>query len=165
MNFQIGDTVIHSSHGLAEIVGLEEKEVAGEKILFYVAKTRDMTIWIPSAESGKGTLRHPTEKKEFEGLIAILRDAIDPLSADRMERKTQLQKRMHEGNSEAICRLIRDLSFFRLTNKMNENDSATLDRALNSLVDEWQYSLAVPQAQAKSDLKHILEESFEGMTA
>lgn len=161
MDFQIGDTVIHSSHGLAEIVGLEQKAVASGDVQFYVVRTKDLTIWVPSAESGKGTLRRPAEKKQFIDLLSILRGTIDPLSVDRMERKTQLQTRMHEGNSGAICRLVRDLSFFRLTNKLNENDSAMLERAMSSLLDEWQYALAIPLPEAKSELKHILEVSFQ----
>jgi RNA polymerase-interacting CarD/CdnL/TRCF family regulator len=165
MNFQVGDTVIHSSHGLAEVVGLEEKAVAGENILFYVVQARDLTIWIPSNGTDKGTLRRPTGKNEFKTLLAILGGTCDPLSSDRMERKGQLHKRMHEGNTESVCRLIRDLSFYRLTNKMNENDSAVLERAQNTLLDEWSYSQSVPLPQAKSDLKHILEEKFQKVAA
>jgi CarD family transcriptional regulator len=165
MNFQVGETVIHSSHGLAEVVGLEEKAVGGEKILYYVVKARDLTIWIPSNGTDKGTLRHPTERSEFKSLLAILGGACGPLSSDRMERKGQLQRLMREGNSESVCRLIRDLTFYRQTNKLNENDSAMLERAQNTFLDEWSYSLSIPLPQAKSELKHILEENFQKVAA
>lgn len=158
MNFQVGDTVIHSSYGLAEIVGVEEKAIAEQKILYYVVKTNDLTIWIPVNDMDKSNLRLPTTKDDFSNLFSILRSASDPLSNDRKERKAQLLQRMKEGNSESLCRLVRDLSDYRLTKKLNENDSYIFKRAQESLLKEWIFSLSVPLAEAKTELKKILDE-------
>jgi CarD family transcriptional regulator len=164
MTFQVGDTVIHASHGLGKIIGVEEKAVGGSKVQFYVVRTKDFTIWIPADGGLRASLRCPTGKSDFHGLSAILSGTSEPLAADRMERKGQLQRRMQEGNSASICRLIRDLWHFRLANKLNENDSATLDRAQGMLLDEWSFSLAIPLPQAKAEMKRILDENFQRAT-
>jgi RNA polymerase-interacting CarD/CdnL/TRCF family regulator len=158
MNFQVGETVIHTSYGLAEIVAVEEKAVADQKLLYYVVKASDLTVWIPINDLDNSHLRHPTSKDEFTNLFSILRSKSDPLSGDRKERKAQLMERIKEGNSASLCRLVRDLADFRLTKKLNENDNYIFKRAQDSLLKEWIFSLSVPLAQAKNDLKKILDE-------
>ena len=54
MAFHVGDKDIHASHGLADIVGLENKEVAGVLTRYYVVRTKDLTIWIPVDHSENG---------------------------------------------------------------------------------------------------------------
>jgi RNA polymerase-interacting CarD/CdnL/TRCF family regulator len=160
MDFQVGDKVIHTAYGLVEIVDLEKKEVAGTVTLFYVVKAKDMTVWIPVHAEDRVSLRPPASKPEFEKFFSILRDRYNPFSENRMERKAQIHTRLQEGNSGSVCRLVRDLSFYRRNKKLNEYETSIFERTVTSLVDEWQYSLAVPPAKARSDLTQLLDESY-----
>ena len=160
MAFHVGDKVIHASHGLADIVGMENKEVAGVLTRYYVVRTKDLTIWIPVDHSEHGSLRTPASRSEFERLFSILRARYDPFSLNRMERKTQIQSRIREGNSGSLCRLVRDLSFYNRSRKLNDTEGIILDRAVTWLVDEWQYAMSVSPVQAKQELNQLLDESF-----
>jgi RNA polymerase-interacting CarD/CdnL/TRCF family regulator len=160
MDFHVGDKVIHSAYGMVEIVGMEKKEVAGADTLFYVVKAKDMTVWIPVHAEDRVTLRTPASRMEFEKFFSILRDRYNPFSENRMERKTQIHLRLREGNSGSMCRLVRDLSFYRKNKKLNEYETSIFERSVTSLVDEWQYSMAVPVATARSELGQLLDESF-----
>ncbi len=161
MAFRVGDKVIHASHGLADIVGMENKEVAGILTRYYVVRTKDLTIWIPVDHSENGSLRMPASRSEFERLFPILRAHYDPFSANRMERKTQIQSRIREGNSGALCRLIRDLSFYNRNRKLNDTEGLILERAVTWLVDEWQFAMSVSPVEARQQLNHLLDESFQ----
>jgi RNA polymerase-interacting CarD/CdnL/TRCF family regulator len=160
MDFHVGDKVIHSSYGMVEIVDLEKKEVAGTETLFYVVKAKDMTVWIPVHAEDRVTLRTPASRMEFEKFFSILRDRYNPFSENRMERKNQIHVRLHEGNSGSMCRLVRDLSFYRKNKKLNEYETSIFERSVTSLVDEWQYSMAVPVTTARSELGQLLDESY-----
>jgi CarD family transcriptional regulator len=160
MKFQIGDKVIHSAHGFAEIINLESKEVAGTSLNYYVVQTHDLRLWIPVENGQKDSLRLPTAKNGFDALFSILRAHYEPFSENRMERKTQIHARINEGNSESICGLIRDLSFYRKNKKLNEYESLIYERAVRVLIDEWQYSLSIPPVQASKELNVLLDESF-----
>ncbi len=161
MAFHVGDKVIHASHGLADIVGMENKEVAGIDTRYYVVRTKDLTIWIPVDHSENGSLRTPASRSEFERLFPILRAPYDPFSQNRMERKTQIQSRIREGNSGALCRLVRDLSYYNRNRKLNDTEGIILERAVNWLVDEWQYVMSISQVQAKQELNQLLDESYQ----
>jgi RNA polymerase-interacting CarD/CdnL/TRCF family regulator len=42
MNFHKGDTVMHWTYGIGQIVDLEERSLEGSKTIYYVVQVRDM---------------------------------------------------------------------------------------------------------------------------
>jgi RNA polymerase-interacting CarD/CdnL/TRCF family regulator len=156
MDFHVGDKVIHWTYGLGEIVQLDEKVLAGHNTRCYVVQIRDLTLWVPINQAGQCSLRIPTPGSEFEELFGILRSPSEPLSNDRNERRMQLLEKIKDGKIEAICRVIRDLSFYRRTKKLNDNDETILKRAQNFLLTEWNLAFAVSLAQAELELKQLL---------
>jgi CarD family transcriptional regulator len=160
MAYQIGDKVIHSSFGFSEIIGIENKEISGKQQPYYVVKTKDMLIWIPVAENPSGKLRLPSTQKELHDCFIILRSKYDPLSTDRSTRKSSIHTRYTVGTITSLCELIRDLSFYKVQNKINEYEKSILDRAILVLIDEWGFSFNIPAAQARSELNRLLGESY-----
>jgi RNA polymerase-interacting CarD/CdnL/TRCF family regulator len=156
MDFQVGDKVVHWVYGPGEIINLEEKVLSGHTNLYFVVQVNNLTLWVPSDEQGKRSMRFPTPASEFEDLFALLRSPGVPLPNDRLERKLELSERMKDGTLESICRVIRDLHFFRQTQKFNESDTSTLERAQKFLLSEWRISLSVPAAQAEKELNQLL---------
>lgn len=156
MNFHVGDTVIHWTFGLGKIVGVEERDVAGQKTLFYMVKVRDLTVCVPIDSRTESRLRSPTSAREFKKLFAILKGSGDSLSEDRLERKALLRKGLADGKAEAICHVIRDLSTLSKTKSLNDDDKNILRRAQGLLCAEWGFSLSVPLEQAESELQSLL---------
>ncbi|MGB7539534.1 MAG: CarD family transcriptional regulator [Anaerolineales bacterium] len=160
MTFQIGDKVIHSTHGIADIINVESKEVSGICSDYYVVQTRTLVLWIPLINQLKSSLRSPTSKSGFPGLIDILRSHNLPLPLNRNERKSHIHTMLTDGAIESICGLIRDLSFCRKNKKLNDTETSIYKGAVAKLIDEWQYSMSVPQAQAIRELNSLLDESY-----
>jgi CarD family transcriptional regulator len=159
MDYKVGDKVIHHSFGFAEIIKIEEKEIAGKTENYYVVKTNDMLIWIPSSPPNAGKLRTPSTKKDFLGLFNILRSEHSPFSLERMSRKTEIQSMFAEGSTTSLCKLIRDLSFYKAKKPLNEYENSVFERAIQIIIDEWRYAFDISQAQAKTDLNKLLTES------
>lgn len=160
MDYQVGDKVIHWLYGMGDIIQIDEKVLSGHKNLYYVVQIRDLTLWVPVNEAGKRSLRMPTPGSGFEKLFATLRSQIEPLSDDRLVRRTQLLEKMKIGTLESICRVIRDLSFFARTKKLNDNDKFVLERARELLFNEWKLSLSVSFSQAEDKLEELLGEAL-----
>jgi RNA polymerase-interacting CarD/CdnL/TRCF family regulator len=157
MAFKVGDQVIHWVYGLGEITQLDEKVLFGTAGKYYVVQIRDLTLWVPLTETGEHCLRLPTPARDFKKLFRILASPGEPLSADRFVRKTQLTELMKDGTLESICRVVRDLVDYKRTNKINESDNSTLDRARNFLLNEWSLALSIPVQEAEHELKNLLE--------
>jgi RNA polymerase-interacting CarD/CdnL/TRCF family regulator len=156
MEFLMGDPVIHWTYGLGKIVRQEERTFSGEKKLYYVVQIRDLTVWVPADAKVMSRLRSPTPEREFSKLFAILSGLGESLSDDRLERKTHLVEEMKDGKAEAVCRVIRDLSFFQQRKPLNDNDKLILRQASDSLLGEWGFSLSIPLAQAQVELYRLL---------
>lgn len=160
MSFNIGEKVIHSTHGFAEIVDIEEKVVAGISLDYYVVQTSTLKLWIPVLEDSKGNLRSPTPKEQFNPLFEILRSRHAPFSDFRNERRLQIHERITRGTTDTTCSLIRDLSYCRKSKKLNEYESSIFKRAVNMLIDEWQYAMSITKMQATTELNTLLDESY-----
>ena len=157
--YQVGDQVIHWVYGLGEIIRLDEKVLAGQSGKYYVVEIRDLTLWVPMNETGEHCLRFPTPAKDFQELFHLLASPGEPLSTNRFIRKTELMELLKIGTLEAICRIVRDLMYYKQTNKVNENDNSILERAKNFLLDEWSVALSISTQQAERKLMGLLETS------
>ncbi len=159
MKFQVGDTIMHWSHGLGQITGLEEREVMGETQLYYVVQIQDLNVWVPADKMLAGRMRPPASAAAFKRLLAILSGPADTLPDDRHERKTLLRARMADGNAASMCHVIRDLSSREEKKTLNDDDVSTLKRACSMLLGEWVYALKVPMPQAEDELHRLLKQS------
>ena len=156
MNFNIGDQVMHCTHGLGQVIRLEERALAGPLTMYYAVQVRDMTIWVPADDNLESRLRYPTPAAEFQRLFKILSGPGKPLPIDRQERKLHLLKLLKDGRAESLCRVIRDLVEFRRNKQLNDNDQVLLKRVQSALLGEWELVLSVSPAQAEDELHRLL---------
>jgi RNA polymerase-interacting CarD/CdnL/TRCF family regulator len=158
VNFHSGDTVMHWTYGIGQIVNLEERALAGSKTIYYVVQVRDMTVWVPADSKVRSRLRSPTPKPRFQHLLAVLSSPSEPLPEDRLERKTRLLELLQDGRPESLCQVIRDLSAYQkqLGKPMNDNDQMILKQSRNTLLGEWEFVLSITHAQAEYELHRLL---------
>ena len=158
MHFHIGNWIIHKSHGLGKIAGLDEKQIDGLSQKYYMVELNNQTtLWVPVERGDEGSLRLPTPKNEFEHLINILQLPGEQLPEDRYLRQKELVERMRLGTTESICSVIRDLSSHSHNHKSNDHDATLLRRAREFLLSEWVFSLNVPPSKAENDLNALLK--------
>lgn len=156
MNYEIGDTVLHWTHGLGKVIGIEEKNLAGISQAYYVVEVGLLKVWIPAEEANQGSLRFPMEGAEFKQLINNLQTPGEPLSDNYTKRRFELRDRIQKRTPEDLCYLIRDLTNRSRHHSLNENDSAVLFRAEEHLLDEWVLSLGSERSKAQRELEVIL---------
>ena len=156
MIFQIGEKVIHLKHGIGDIVKIEGKMVHDRKVSCYVVRTPTLTVWVPIEDEGQHSLRALTSKSEFKTIFSVLRGPNEPLPEDAHERKKQLLEILQSGQLISICRVVRDLSSYGYEKKLNDGDKSILQRAKDSLLAEWAFSLSVPLTQASKKMEELL---------
>lgn len=122
MEFHTGDTVMHWTYGLGQVVGQEERFLSGSKMLYYAVQMQEMTVWVPVDSQLGSRLRPPTSESGFKQLLAILSSPGEPLPEDRFERRSRLLALHKDGRAESLCQIIRDLSAYQKTRSLNEND-------------------------------------------
>ena len=156
MKFQEGDTVLHWTHGLGQVIGLEERDLFGPKKLYYEVRVGDLTVWVPSDAELQHRLRAPTAKSAFAELLAILSNPGEPLPDERHERRTLLLEYLGDGSPQSLCRIIGGLHAYRKVRALNESDNVILKQARRVLLGEWEYVLSMTPAQAEHALQKAL---------
>lgn len=156
MGFRAGDKVIHCTFGLGEITQIEEKLINGQVEKCYVIQLTDMTIWVPMDDSGQSSLRVPTPPDEFMKTLPILSSPNENLMEDRVLRKKQLTDQLKDGQLASICRVVRDLSHYQRSSKLNDQEKSILERAVRSLLTEWTFTLGTATNQAHQTMESML---------
>ncbi len=156
MGFQVGNQVIHCTFGLGEITQIEEKTINGKQEKCYVVRMNDMTIWIPMNDEGQNSLREPTPPEEFIKTLPILISQNENLEEDRVLRKKQLTDQLKDGQLSSICRVVRDLRYYQRNSKLNDQEKSILERAVKSLLTEWEFSMGTTQLQAHQAMESML---------
>lgn len=162
MSFREGDPVMHWTYGLGKVIRLEERALSGTNALYYAVQVGELTVWVPADSMLETRLRHPTPKNQFKELHAILSGPSEPLPEDRQERKLRMLEMLKDGRAESLCRVIRDLSAYRLIRPLNDNDTAIMKRCQAALLGEWGFALSVTQQQAEVELHRLLTTGVAG---
>jgi RNA polymerase-interacting CarD/CdnL/TRCF family regulator len=156
MGYEIGDTVIHWTHGMGKVVAIEERILAGITQAYYVVEVGLLKLWIPAEAADQGPLRFPMESVAFQHVISILHTPGAPLSNNYTKRRFELRDRIQKRTPESLCCLIRDLTDRSRSHTLNQNDSDVLFRAEEYLLDEWVLSLDIERSKAQRELDVIL---------
>ena len=156
MDFQVGDWVIHSTHGLGQVREIEERKNNDQLLLYYRVEVADMVIWVPVDEHQDKRLRHPTEEAEFLILIEMLGGPPGELPANRRERTTYLADLMRDGQAESLCVVIRDLDAYHQSYNWSESDVHMMKRARKALTTEWSHVHSISVLEAEIELSKII---------
>ena len=160
MQFQIGDSVVHTTYGLGVIVEIDQKVIAGNPTDCYVLEVGELTIWVPVKRGDSSSLRLLTPASRFGELFDILRSPSQPLASDRLMRRNYLVEQLKDGSLEAICQVVRDLTALKRSGKMNDHDKTILVRAEKFLLSEWEVVLSATALQAEQKLRQLLSDSI-----
>lgn len=165
MDYKIGETVIHWTHGLGKVIAIDEMELAGITQKYYVVEVGIIKLWVAMDEADEGPLRRPMDAVKFKTLLNNLNTPGEALSDNYTKRKFELRNRIQKRNLESLCFLIRDLTQRSLEHTLNPNDTAVLFRAEEYLLDEWVLSLGVARESAQMELDALLQAQKPAITA
>src|SRR5438309_209110 len=73
--FRVGDLAVYPAHGVAQIIGIETREISSTKQTFYILKILDngMKIMIPTKNAGAVGLRELIREDEVDEVFEILK--------------------------------------------------------------------------------------------
>ena len=76
LQLQVGDKAVYPAQGVAEVIGIDNKEIAGRPQGFYVLKIldTDMRIMVPVEKAQQVGLRAVIGEREIRDVYAILRE-------------------------------------------------------------------------------------------
>ena len=115
-SFKTGDKAVYPGQGVGEVMGIEHKEVAGQRQSFYVLRILEngMKIMIPMNKVGSVGLREIIGDKDVRRVYSILREkevSVDSTTWNRRYR--EYMDKIKTGSVFEIAEVLRDLYLLR----------------------------------------------------
>src|SRR5688500_20182908 len=76
VEFKVGDKAVYPAQGVAEVISIEEKDIAGSRQRFYVLRIldTDRRIMVPVSNANAVGLRQVISEQEIREIFDILRE-------------------------------------------------------------------------------------------
>jgi CarD family transcriptional regulator len=156
--FKVGDKAVYPGQGVGEVMGIEHKEVAGQRQSFYVLKILDngMKIMIPINKVNQVGLREIIGESDVRQVYSILREkdiSVDSTTWNRRYR--EYMEKIKTGSVFEIAEVLRDLYLLKGDKDLSFGERKMLDTARSLLIKELSLAKACHEDDIEADLKRI----------
>src|SRR3954454_7843225 len=156
--FKVGDKAVYPGQGVGEVMGIEHKDIAGQRQSFYVLKIMEngMKILIPINKVGSVGLRSLIDEKAVIKVHGILKQKdISVDSATWNRRYREYMEKIKTGSVFEIAEVLRDLYLLKFDKDLSFGERKMLDTARNLLIKELSLAKGVNEDDIEGDLKTI----------
>jgi CarD family transcriptional regulator len=158
-DFNIGDKAVYPGHGVAEVTGLERREIAGSAMEFYVLRVleNDMKVMVPKSNANAVGLRQIVGAQQIKEVYGVLSRRGEKISTATWNRRyREYMEKIKTGSLIEIAAVLRDLCILRSDKDLSFGERKMLDTARTLLVQE----LALAKGVENSDVVRELDEMF-----
>jgi CarD family transcriptional regulator len=159
LQFHIGDKAVYPGHGVAEITGVETREISGASMEFYVLRVieNSVKVMVPKRNAASIGLRRLVESDEVDEVYGVLSHRGDKISTATWNRRhREYMEKINTGSLVEIAKVLRDLSLLRTDKDLSFGERKMLETARARLVQE----LALAKGQEENAVATELDAMF-----
>ncbi len=157
--FKVGDLAVYPAHGVGLIEAIEEKEIGGATLVFYVMRIleNDMKIMIPKNNTETVGLRSIISKKDVERVYSILEEKDIKFTPQTWNRRyREYMERIKTGSIFDLAAVLRDLYILQMDKPLSFGERKMLETAKALLVKE----LSIARNREEDDIEKGIESIF-----
>lgn len=158
--FQIGDKAVYPAQGVAEVIGIESKDIGGTFAIFYVLRVydTDKRILVPVKKADTCGMRHLMTTDDIDRVFGIVSEegvVVEQQTWNRRYRK--YLEMIKTGSAEDLARVIRDLNTLRASKPLSFGEKKIIETAVDLLVREIALVRSAPEDAVLADFRERLE--------
>ena len=157
-SFNVGEKAVYPTHGVAEVVALENRDLGGKQISVYILKIMDsgMKLIVPTANAATVGLRELIPAKEVKEVYEILRSRDVPRDTQTWNRRSrEYLEKIKTGSAFEIAEVLRDLCVLRQTKELSFGERRMLEAARVLIVRELAIAKGVTEAKITAEIDAI----------
>jgi len=160
--YDVGDKIVHPSHGAGIIRAVEEKDVLDEFNRYYIIElaAQDLRIMVPVRSADEIGLRRVATKRTSKSIFKILSGRADSLPDDFKKRQALIMDRLREGDTKSLARVVRDMAARSREKTYSPTEARLYDQARAMLSGEVALSL---EESVESTLERIDKVAAEAL--
>jgi CarD family transcriptional regulator len=158
--FRIGDNAVYPSHGVGVVRGIQEKDIGGKKIYFYVFQLLEngIPILIRTDKVKDVGLRAIIAKKDVSKIYKILKTREIEIDSQTWNRRyREYLEKIKTGSVYEIAEVLRDLYRLKSDKDLSFGERKMLDTAKSFLVKELSLAQQIREDVVENELKAIFE--------
>ncbi|MCL2012817.1 MAG: transcriptional regulator [Cystobacterineae bacterium] len=156
--FSIGETVVYPNQGLCNVTGIEEKEVANQKLLFIhlVRLNNDAKVMVPTEKALQIGLRKVATHAEVLSVLEFLKSDSDKASLDWKTRARINTEHMARGSLMGLAEVVKALQVLSELRPLPTKERELYNNARSMLVEEMAASLQMEPCEAEDTIDLVL---------
>ncbi len=159
MEFQVGDKAVYPAQGVAEVVSIDIKDIAGTPQKFYVLRIldTDRKIMVPVSNADAVGLRQVISETEIREIFDILEERTIGFDTQTWNRRYRgFMDKIKTGSIYDVAEVLRDLYRLKTNKQLSFGERRMLDTARTLIVKE----IAIAREQAEDKVKEEIEAIF-----
>ena len=158
--FEIGDRVVHPSHGAGKVIDIKEKNFLKELGCYYIIDLVAYSgiVMVPIDNVQGIGLRPVSGRRVVSHAMDILASTPDTLPSDFKERQAGVQEKLKTGNFITITEVVRNLAGRNRQKGLTMADSRLYQRAQSFLASELALAKGIELQDAMKQLQIALSD-------
>lgn len=159
--FKVGEKVVYPSHGVGEVISIENQEISGFALQVYVISFENdkMTLRVPVSRASSTGLRSVVKQNDVQKIYDTLRSR--PKQGNRMwsRRAQEYENKINSGDLISISEVVRDL-FRNVDSDRSYSERTIYESALYRLASEIAVLEDIDKETAVMKLVEVLKEKL-----
>ena len=158
LQFKVGEKAVYPAQGVAEVVGVETKEIGGKLTSFYLLRIvdSDMKILVPTEKAHHVGLRNIASDDEVEEVFDILREKEVHLDKQTWNRRYRgFMEKIKTGSLYEVAEVYRDLFRLKSTKTLSFGERRMLDTAKGLIVKELSVARNWTEQRVEKELEKV----------
>jgi CarD family transcriptional regulator len=157
--FKTNEFIVYPSHGVGQIVGIEEQEVAGHKLeLFVINFVKDkMTLRVPTSKVAAVGMRKLAEPPLVKRALETLKGRARIKRTMWSRRAQEYEAKINSGDIVAIAEVVRDLYRSEAQPEQSYSERQLYEAALDRLAREISAVQHVTETEAVKEIEAALQ--------
>ena len=159
VKFEVGDKAVYPAQGVAEVISIEEKDIAGSRQQFYVLRIMDTDrkIMVPVRNAAAVGLRQVISEQEIQEIFDILRERTIAFDNQTWNRRYRgFMDKIKTGSIYDVAEVLRDLYRLKTDKQLSFGERRMLDAARSLIVKE----IAISRNQTEEQVREEIEAIF-----
>lgn len=157
--FKVGDKAVYPAQGVAEVVSIDERDIAGNLQKFYVLRIldTDRKIMVPVSNADAVGLRQVISEQEIREIFDILQETTIGFDTQTWNRRYRgFMDKIKTGSIYDVAEVLRDLYRLKANKQLSFGERRMLDTARTLIVKE----IAIARNQTEEQVMTEIEAIF-----
>ncbi len=161
--YKANDYVVYPAHGVGKIINIEEQEIAGAKLEFYVIdfEKDKMTLRVPTAKSESVGMRRLSDTAAVEQALKTLKGRARVKRTMWSRRAQEYEAKINSGDLVLIAEVVRDLFRSDRQPEQSYSERQLYEAALDRMAREVAVVKELSDADGIAEIEAVLEESSQ----